>query len=115
MNTLRVLYQLALADFYERARRYRFLLTLAAVIFMGVLVNNGTLTLNLGPGDPKSPPLTYYQGELNSAWIGTMTVLVTNTFLGLFGFYLVKDCIERDIRTGVGRSSPPPRSARPRN
>ena len=32
-----------------------------------------------------------------------MTVLVTNTFLGLFGFYLVNDCIERDIRTGVGQ------------
>ena len=114
MNTLRVLYQLALADFYERARRYRFLLTLAAVIYMGVLVNNGTLTLDLGSGDPNTL-LLRYRGQLNSAWIGTMTVLVTNTFLGLFGFYLVKDCIERDIRTGVGRSSPPPRSARPRN
>ena len=32
-----------------------------------------------------------------------MTVLVTNTFLGLFGFYLVSDCIKRDIRTGVGQ------------
>ena len=32
-----------------------------------------------------------------------MTVLVTNSFLGLFGFYLVSDCIERDIRTGVGQ------------
>jgi hypothetical protein len=102
MNTLRVLYHLALADFYERARRYRFLLTLAAIIYMGVLVNNGTLFLSLAPGDlnPLSPG---YRGEFNSAWIGTMTVLVTNTFLGLFGFYLVNDCIERDIRTGVGQ------------
>ena len=32
-----------------------------------------------------------------------MTVLVINTFLGLFGFYLVNDCIKRDIRTGVGQ------------
>jgi len=94
MKTLRVLYHVALADFYERARRYRFLLTLAAVICMGVLVNNGTLSLTLSPG---------YRGEFNSAWIGTMTVLVTNTFLGLFGFYLVSDCIQRDIRTGVGQ------------
>ena len=36
-----------------------------------------------------------------------MTVLVTNVFLGLFGFYLVNDCIERDIRTGVGRGAEP--------
>ena len=34
MNTLGVLYHLALADFLERARRYRFLLILAAVILM---------------------------------------------------------------------------------
>jgi hypothetical protein len=102
MNTLRVLYHLALADFYERARRYRFLLTLAAVIYLGLLVNNGTLLISLTPGDlnPLSPG---YRGEFNSAWIGTMTVVVTSTFLGLFGFYLVNDCVERDIHTGVGQ------------
>lgn len=101
MNTPRVLYHLALADFYERVRRYGFLLTLAAVIILGVLVNNGTLGMDLGTGDPNI--LIRYHGELNSAWIGTMTVMVTNTFLGLFGFYLVSDCIKRDIRTGVGQ------------
>jgi ABC-type transport system involved in multi-copper enzyme maturation permease subunit len=102
MKTLNVLYHLALADFFERARRYSFLLTLATVIILGVLVNNGTLGLSLGPGDG-NPLSSYYRGELNSAWIGTMTVMVTNTFLGLFGFYLVSDCIKRDIRTGVGQ------------
>jgi hypothetical protein len=57
MNTLRILYHLSLADFHERARRYSFLLTLAAIIYMGVLVNKGTLSLSLGPGDlnPLSP------------------------------------------------------------
>jgi release factor glutamine methyltransferase len=102
MNTMRVLYHLALADFYERARRYSFLLILAAVIFMGVLVNNGTLFLSLGSNDPNLLSSSY-RGEFNSAWIGTMTVLVLNNFLGLFGFYLVSDCIKRDIRTGVGQ------------
>jgi ABC-type transport system involved in multi-copper enzyme maturation permease subunit len=101
MNTPRVLYHLALADFYERARRYSFLLTLAAVILMGVLVNNGSLFLSLGSTDPTI--LSSYRGEFNSAWIGTMTVLVINFFLGLFGFFLVSDCIKRDIRTGVGQ------------
>jgi hypothetical protein len=102
MNTMRVLYHLALADFYERARRYSFLLTLAAIILLGVLVNNGTLGMDLGSGGGNQP-VTRYHGELNSAWIGTMTVMVANTFLGLFGFYLVSDCIKRDIRTGVGQ------------
>ncbi len=102
MNTMRVLYHLALADFYERTRRFSFLLILAAVIFTGVLVNNGTFFLSLGSVDP-SLLASSYRGELNSPWIGTMTVLVLNFFLGLFGFYLVSDCIKRDIRTGVGQ------------
>jgi hypothetical protein len=102
MKTLGILYHLALADFYERARRFSFLLTLAAVIFMGVLVNNGSFYLSLGSIDPNLFSSSY-RGELNSAWIGTMTVLVLNLFLGLFGFYLVSDCIKRDLRTGVGQ------------
>ena len=69
MNTLRVLYHMALADFFERTRRYAFLLTLASVIALGVLVNNGTLGMDLGPGG--SNKLIRYHGELNSAWIST--------------------------------------------
>ena len=102
MNTIQVLYHLALADLYERTRRYGFLLTLAAVIFLGVLVNNGTLGVDLG--SPESTHLGIrYRGEFNSAWIGMMTVLVTNFLLSLVGFYLVSDSIKRDIHTGVGQ------------
>ncbi len=100
MKTLRILYHLALADFLERARRYSFLLTLAAIIYLGVLVNQGTVFLGLIPGD--FTPVNY-RGVFNSAWIGTMTVLVTNSYLFLFGFFLVSNCIARDIRTGVGQ------------
>jgi ABC-type transport system involved in multi-copper enzyme maturation permease subunit len=102
MNTMRSLFHLALADFLERARRSSFLLTLAAIIYLGVLVNNGSMGMDLGSGDPNTPFLRYH-GELNSAWVGTMTVMVVNITLGLFGFYLVSDCIKRDIRTGVGQ------------
>jgi len=101
MNTMSILYYLALADFFERARRYSFLLILAAAIYLGVLVNNGTMGMDLGSNEHNI--LIRYHGELNSAWVGTMTVMVTNLFLGLFGFYLVSDCIKRDIRTGVGQ------------
>jgi ABC-type transport system involved in multi-copper enzyme maturation permease subunit len=102
MKTLHILYHLARADFYERVRRFSFLLILAAVIYMGVQVNTGKAFLALGPTvmNPLSPG---YRGEFNSAWIGTMTVLLVNFFLGLFGFYLINDCIQRDIRTGVGQ------------
>ena len=101
MNALRSLYHLARADFFERTRRYGFLLTLGAIILLGVLVNNGTMGMDLGSGD--SDIHIRYHGELNSAWIGAMTVMVINTFLGLFGFYLVSDGIKRDMRTGVGQ------------
>jgi ABC-type transport system involved in multi-copper enzyme maturation permease subunit len=102
MKALRILFHLARADFYERSRRSSFLLILAVVIFMGVLVNNGTLSLSLAPADT-NPTIGSFRGELNSAWIGTMTVIMISFFLGLFGFYLVNDCIERDTRTGVGQ------------
>jgi hypothetical protein len=85
MKTLRVLYHLARADFHERSRRYSFLLILAAAIVMGVLVNNGTLLVDLG--SPESTQMMIrYRGEFNSAWIGMMTVLVTNLFLSVIGF-----------------------------
>lgn len=102
MNTLHVVYHLARADFYERIRRSSFLLILAAAIVMGFLVNNGTLGVDLG--SPQSTRLGIrYRGEFNAAWIGMMTAMVTNLFLGLIGFYLVSDCIKRDIRTGAGQ------------
>jgi hypothetical protein len=103
MKTLRILYYMAISDFYQRARSYRFLLILASVIGMGVLVNNGTLLVHLMPKDSSLYNSLSYRGEYNSAWVGAMTVLVVNTFLGFLGFYLVKDCIERDIRTRVGQ------------
>jgi ABC-type transport system involved in multi-copper enzyme maturation permease subunit len=102
MNTARVIFHLALADFYERTRRYSFLLTLAAIIGLGVLVNNGFAYFYLTPGNLTRGSLMY-RGEFNSAWTGTMIALVANMVLFLLGFYLVSDCIQRDIRTGVGQ------------
>jgi len=34
-----------------------------------------------------------------------MTVLVANLFLSVVGFYLVSDCVKRDLRTGQGDRS----------
>jgi ABC-type transport system involved in multi-copper enzyme maturation permease subunit len=102
MKTLSVLYHLARADFFERTRRSSFLLILVAAIVMGVLVNNGTLLVDMGSLESTRLGIRY-QGEFNSAWIGMMTVLVTNLFLSVIGFYLVSDCVKRDIDTGVGQ------------
>ena len=93
MKTGRVLYHLARADFLERVRRYGFLLILAGTIFLGYAINRGDFYLELDG----------YRGILNSAWIGSMMAASTILMLSLFGFYLVKNAIERDTHTGVGQ------------
>lgn len=93
MKTARVLFWMMRADFLERTRRYSFLVMLLAAVFLGFSVNNGTIQLIMGE----------YRGVYNSAWMGGMMALVIVTFLGWFGFYLVKNGVERDVRTGVGQ------------
>jgi hypothetical protein len=93
MNAARVIYHLARADFYERVRRYSFLIMLGLSVFLSYQVANGNLTLNLGR----------YRGEFNSAWVGAMISIVATFFIGWFGFYLVKGTVARDRETGVGQ------------
>jgi len=93
MKTIRVLFQMARADFLERTRRYSFLILSGLVVYLGYLCNSGQITLRLGA----------YRGVFNSAWVGSMMALVIVFFLGLFGFYLVNDSIKRDEQTRVGQ------------
>ena len=93
MNNLRILYHMARADFLERVRRYSFLLVLAATGYLGFAINRGDLYLELDG----------YRGVLNSAWVGGMMAASSVLLLTLFGFYLVKNTIERDRETGVGQ------------
>ncbi|GIV65277.1 MAG: ABC transporter permease [Bellilinea sp.] len=94
MNALRVLYHLTRADFLERIRRYSSLITLGLALFLGYSIASGQLTLIVGQ---------HYRGMLNSAWVGGLMSAITNFFLGLFGFYLVKGSVSRDYKTGVGQ------------
>jgi len=87
-----MLKQLILADFYERTRRYSFLLTLGFVLFYGYLVITGKYTLILGE----------CRGVYNAAWTGSLMAIGSSTLLLLCGFYLVKNTISRDSHTGVG-------------
>jgi hypothetical protein len=89
----RTLYQLIRADVLERTRRYSFLVTVAATVYLGYLVSDGTLGVHLGG----------YRGLRNSAWVGMMMALCGITFVSLAGFYVVKSAVERDRRTGVGQ------------
>ena len=93
MNSARVIYHLASADFLERVRRYSFLVMLGLIVFLGYQVAIGNMTLQLGE----------YRGEFNSAWVGALMSLNATFFIGWFGFFLVKGSVAHDRQTGVGQ------------
>ncbi len=93
MRAARIIYHLARADFFERVRRYSFLVMLGLVVFLGYQTAIGNLALELG----------LYRGEFNSAWVGAMMSLIATFFIGWFGFYIVKGSVARDRETGVGQ------------
>ncbi|MBZ5538273.1 MAG: hypothetical protein LAO31_20155 [Acidobacteriia bacterium] len=93
MSRARAIYHMARADFRERVRRYSFLVTLAFTVYVGLATATGKLLLSLGE----------YRGILNSAWIGSLMALVSCMLLSLVGFYIVRNSVERDQQTRVGR------------
>lgn len=98
MNTIadpaRVLYHMVRADFLERVRRYSFLLTVAAALYLAYGVAAEKVWLVVGDG---------YRGVYNSAWIGVLMTVCCSTFLSLVGFYIVKGSVQRDTDTRVGQ------------
>jgi len=97
MNGLRILYHIVRADFYERFRRYNVLIIIGLTILLTALYlppqGVGRLSFNIGG----------YRGVYDSAWVGATVTVLTVIFMSLPGFYLVKNAISRDERTGVGQ------------
>jgi hypothetical protein len=91
---LRTLFHMARADFFERTRRYSFLVMLGLVVWLGYLSATGALVMSVPPN---------YVGEVNSPWVGALMTITVTFFLGWFGFYLVKGSVARDYETGVGQ------------
>ncbi len=87
---------IARADFLERIRRSSFLVLLAVTVVASYgyvpARSAGYVTFSFGR----------IGGVYNSAWIGTLVALLDMVVLSLFGFYVVRDAVERDERTGVG-------------
>jgi hypothetical protein len=92
MNTPKVIFHIARADFLERVRRYSFLVTLMFALYLGYAAATGVISIRLGDS----------RGVYTSAWIGTLMAVVTTTFAGIAGFYIVKNAIDRDRVTRVG-------------
>jgi len=97
MTTWRLLYHLARADFLQRVRSYGFLVTLGFTAYFCYIClpphQASYVTLQMGG----------HRGIYNSAYVGTLVAMETTLILSLAGFYLVKNAIERDNRTGVGQ------------
>jgi hypothetical protein len=101
MSISRAFYHTVKADFLERIRSYGFLIVLLLTMLSAYVFvpgqDAGYMTLKLSSADG------FYRGVYNSAWIGAMVSLPTTLFLALFGYYVVKNAVERDRRTGVGQ------------
>jgi hypothetical protein len=93
-HPLGVLYHMVKADFLERVRRYSFLMTLAGALYLAYAITTEKVWILVGDG---------YRGVYNSAWIGMLMAICCSTFLSLCGFYVVKNSVERDSMTRVGR------------
>lgn len=93
MNSFRPIYAVARADFLQRVRSYSFFLTVLFAVLLGYGAATGRVSIHLGD----------YRGVYTSAWIGTMVAMVTTCFVSLVGFYIVKNAVDRDRRTGVGQ------------
>lgn len=97
MDALSSTFHLMYADLLERVRRYSFMVVMALTILAGYL---------LVP--PIGAPYTSFvigshRGFYNSPWVGTIFGVVACTWLALFGFFLVKNTVERDNQTRVGQ------------
>ena len=89
--------RMARADFLERSRRFGFIVMLAASLYAGYGF--------LPPNHAKYVTLRFaeYRGIYNSAWVGAAISLLSGAFIGLIGFYLIKNAVERDRLTRVGQ------------
>ena len=91
-GVLRQVRAVAWADLLERLRRYSFLVTLAGTLYFGYLVNAGYVRLTIHG----------VRGLYNSAWVGSLIAVSVGCLLSLVGFYLVKNTLDHDRRSGVG-------------
>lgn len=97
MKSLRALYHLARADFFQRTRSYGFLITLGMMLYVAYVF--------VPPNHSSYATMTIseHRGVYNSAYLGSLMALLISPWLSLAGFYLVKNAIDRDIQTGVGQ------------
>ena len=89
---LNTIWKVAQADYRERTRRYPFWVAMVGCAWMAYMIYLDKAQVTLGEN----------YGYFNSAWSTGVVVIMTNTVLTLFGFFVVKNTLERDEQTRVG-------------
>ena len=93
---VRTVWTLAVSDFRDRRRRPAYLACLA------VAVGLGYLAVPEADGHWTILDVAGYRGVYTSAYVGAATALAAALWLTVGGFYVVRDAVARDERTGVG-------------
>ncbi len=96
MSLLRGALAVATADFLERVRRHRTLVTTAAMV--------GAANVFLPRFDSRyiTMQIDNFRPAYSSAYVGLLCAILCGVFLSFAGFYLVKDAVDRDRATRVG-------------
>lgn len=88
----------SMADFRDRSRRPAFLVTVLGAVALGyVAIPPASATYAM-------VKVGSFRGVYDSAYIGMMLAMIGSLWLPLFGFYVVRSSIARDIVTGVGET-----------
>jgi hypothetical protein len=95
--TLHTIYHTTRADFLERMRSYRTLVTLALAVFFTYVIlppaEASYLSFNIG----------HLRGIYNSAWVGGVVTVFGTIIFWIPAFFLIQGTIDRDRHTGVGQ------------
>ncbi len=104
---MNALVAIARADLIERTRTFGILIVVAALLELGYLwVPDRTATYS-------TVDLAGWRGVYDSSWMGTISAILTVTFLPLFGFFSIRPAQSRDAVLGtydIVASSPLPRA-----
>jgi hypothetical protein len=95
--TLHIIYHISRADFSERVRSYKTLVTLALAVFFTYVIlppaEASYLSFNIG----------HLRGVYNSAWVGGVVTVFGAIIFWIPAFLLIQGTIDRDRQTGVGQ------------
>lgn len=88
--------KIAMFNFKNKARSYSFLITLFAVLILAIsFIPNSQAEYSV-------IKFGSYQGSYNSAWVSSLSTIMSGVFLSFFGYFLICSSIESDRNNRLG-------------